>query len=245
MNAAERLWDFVEACQAESSIEELGASFLAQMSELGFSSVALASHVDPLDPPAGAVMMLRYPASWVEHYSDQQLDQIDPVFEAATRRRTPFSWNDPRFLDKLTRAQRRMLNEAREAGVAGGVTIPIRGPDSLPASCSLIPEPGGVDQKHYTLAYAMAVFAHERARQIFAATFPAVTPRLTARERQCLIYVARGKSDWVISTLLGVSEGAVNRTIERAKKRFGVASRTQAVVYALQAGEISLFDILG
>jgi DNA-binding CsgD family transcriptional regulator len=40
-----------------------------------------------------------------------------------------------------------------------------------------------------------------------------------------------------------VSEGAVNRTIERAKKRLGVATRTQAVVRALQSGQISLLDL--
>lgn len=245
MSAAARLWSFVETCQAQTSVELLGASFLEQMSELGFPYVALSSHVDPLDPPEGAVMVLRYPSAWVEHYSAQHLERIDPVFEAATRRRTPFAWNDPRFLDKISRPQRRMLNEAREAGVTGGVTIPIRGPDALPASCSLIPDPSGVAKEHYTLAYAMAVFAHERARQIFAASTAGGAVRLTQRERECLIYVARGKSDWVISSLLGVSEGAVNRTIERAKKRLGVATRTQAVVHALQLGEISLFDIGG
>lgn len=63
------------------------------------------------------------------------------------------------------------------------------------------------------------------------------------RERECLVFVAQGKSDWAISQILGISESAVNRTIERAKKRLGVASRTQAIVRALHTGEISLYEI--
>lgn len=188
-------------------------------------------------------MVLRYPPSWVAHYSSEHLDRIDPVFEVASHRTTPFWWREPSFLDGLKRPQRRMLSEGGEAGIKDGYTIPIRGPGALPASCSLIPDSGGADPIHYTLAHAMAVFAHERARQLLAASIVNDTPKLTARERECLALVARGKSDWVISCLLGVSEGAVNRTVERAKKRLGVATRTQAVVRALQAGEISLFDV--
>jgi|CXWL01.1.fsa_nt_gi LuxR family quorum-sensing system transcriptional regulator CciR len=243
LQPAARLWSFVENCGASSSIDDLGVRFLDEMAALGFPYVALSSHVDPLRPPRGAVMVLRYPESWVAHYSAERLDRVDPVFEAATRRTMPFCWEDPDFTDGLNRQQRRMLNEGREAGIGKGYTIPIGGPDSLPASCSLIVDDGGVDPRHYTLAHAMAVFAHERARQLLATAIAGGVPKLTARERECLALVARGKSDWVISCLLGVSEGAVNRTIERAKKRLGVATRTQAVVRAMQAGEISFFDL--
>ncbi|MEQ1618358.1 MAG: LuxR family transcriptional regulator [Terricaulis sp.] len=243
MRPAAKLWSFVEDCEAVTSVGALGARFLNEMSDLGFPFVALASHVDPIKPPPGAIMVLRYPSSWVAHYSAEHLDRIDPVFEAASRRAIPFRWQEQSFLDGLKRSQRRMLHEGSEAGIKDGFTIPIRGPDALPASCSLIPDAGGVDARHYTLVHAMAVFAHERARQLLAGSLVAETTRLTPRERECLALVARGKSDWVISSLLGVSEGAVNRTVERAKRRMGVATRTQAVVRALQACEISFFDL--
>jgi LuxR family quorum-sensing system transcriptional regulator CciR len=243
MDPAARLWNFIQECQNATSIERLSAIFLREMADIGFPYVALASHVDPLDPPPGAVMMLRYPPVWVEHFSAEQYQRFDPIFEAAKRRVTPFHWDEPPFLEDLTRPQRRVLEEAGEVGLTGGFTIPIRGPDALPASCSLVPDAGGIDPHSFTLAHSMAVFVHERARQMHAAPRLEDSPRLTARERECLALVARGKSDWVISSLLSVSEGAVNRTIERAKKRLGVATRTQAVIRALHAGEISLYEI--
>lgn len=243
MKGSDRLWSFVETCESHTSAEAVGVSFLAEMESIGFPYVALASHVDPLNPPPGAVMVLRYPQAWVEHFSAEQYQRFDPVFEYATRRVTPFRWNEGRFIAALSRMQMRVLEEGREAGVADGVTIPIRGPDALPASCSLVPHPEGVDPESYRLAHAMAVYAHERARRIFAQSMIEAGNPLTAKERQCLVLVARGKSDWAISQLLGVSANAVNRTIERAKKRLGVATRTQAIVRALHTGEISLYEI--
>ncbi len=243
MEPAKRLWEFVEACQTAQTAEQVSALFLAAMTELGFPFVALASHVDPLDPPPGAMMVLRYPETWVRHYSAEQYQRLDPVFEVANRRATPFQWRDPRLIAKLSKDQMRILNEGREAGISSGITIPIRGPDALPASCSLVPDAGGVPPENITLAHSIAILAHERTRQIFAAQVTEMTPKLTKRERECLTYVARGKSDWIISGVLGISEGAVNRTIERAKKRLGVATRTQAIVRALHAGEISLHEI--
>ncbi|MBY0563102.1 MAG: LuxR family transcriptional regulator [Hyphomonadaceae bacterium] len=243
MSVAERLWTFVESCESQTTVGGLSESFLDQMSTLGFPFVALASHVDPLNPPPGAVMVLRYPNTWVEHYSAQQYQRFDPVFEVAKRRVTPFRWSEGRFQAKLSGMQLHVLAEGREAGIADGVTIPIRGPDALPASCSLVPDATGVDPEHYKLAHAMAVYAHERARRIFAESVVAACRPLTKRERECLVLVARGKSDWAISSILGVSESAVNRVIERAKKRLGVATRTQAIVRALHTGEISLYEI--
>lgn len=56
---------------------------------------------------------------------------------------------------------------------------------------------------------------------------------LTPRERECLVLVARGKSDWAIGRILGISERTVHNLVERAKRRLGVSGRTQAVVRAL------------
>jgi DNA-binding CsgD family transcriptional regulator len=238
------LWTFVEECQRATSIDQLSDKFLSEMARLGFPHVALSSHVDPLKPPPGAVMILRYPPSWVEHYSAEHCQTYDPVFEAAMRRSRPFHWDEPSFLDALTPTQRQLLNEGSEAGVAHGFTIPVRGPDALPASCSLIPDPDGVDPRHYPLIHYMSVFMHETSRRLHAAPIISIAPQLTRRERECLTLVARGKSDWVISTLLGVSEKAVSRTIERARAKFGVATRTQAIVRALYSGAISLYDAM-
>jgi DNA-binding CsgD family transcriptional regulator len=67
--------------------------------------------------------------------------------------------------------------------------------------------------------------------------------RLSPRERECLILAGQGKSDWVIGQILGISARNAHNTLERAKKRLGVAGRIQAVVVALRERQISFDDL--
>jgi DNA-binding CsgD family transcriptional regulator len=57
---------------------------------------------------------------------------------------------------------------------------------------------------------------------------------LTAREAEALRWIARGKSDWQVGQILSISEKTVNYHIENVKRKFGVATRVQAVVAAIQ-----------
>ena len=63
---------------------------------------------------------------------------------------------------------------------------------------------------------------------------------ITARQRQCLEWIASGKTSYEISIILGLSEHTVNNYINDACKRLGAVSRIQAVVIALQSGLIDL-----
>jgi len=62
--------------------------------------------------------------------------------------------------------------------------------------------------------------------------------RVTARESEILSWVAAGKSDWAIGRLLKISDKTVNFHVENAKRKFGVATRVQAVVVAMRNGII-------
>jgi DNA-binding CsgD family transcriptional regulator len=63
-------------------------------------------------------------------------------------------------------------------------------------------------------------------------------PRVTARESEVLGWVAAGKSDWAIGRLLNISGKTVNFHVENAKRKFGVATRVQAVIVAMRTGVI-------
>jgi DNA-binding CsgD family transcriptional regulator len=67
---------------------------------------------------------------------------------------------------------------------------------------------------------------------------------LSPRERQCLELAAQGKSDWVSSRILGLSERTVHNHVENAKRRLQVATRMQAVMHALAGQQISLGDVV-
>ncbi len=63
-------------------------------------------------------------------------------------------------------------------------------------------------------------------------------PALTPRERDCLVLVAEGRSDWKISVLLRVSEATVRFHLNNARKKLGAVNRAQAVAQVVSRGLI-------
>jgi DNA-binding CsgD family transcriptional regulator len=236
-------WSFAEACDAATNVADIQAAFMREIRALGFSFAACASHVDPLRPPQGAVMMVDYPRPWLERFSVKRYADRDPVYWTARKQALPFQWSDRRFRAGLEPDQLRILDEAASLGLKDGFTIPIHSPGALPASCSLAIGDDGVDPLKARQAHWYAVYAHESARRLLLAAMPARRPLLSKRERECLILIAQGKDDYAVSVLLGISEHTAHNTIRRARKKYAVSTRMQAFVRALRDGEIRLEDV--
>ncbi|ANI21638.1 hypothetical protein AB870_25750 [Pandoraea faecigallinarum] len=64
-------------------------------------------------------------------------------------------------------------------------------------------------------------------------------PALTPRERECLAWVARGKTSWEIGRILTISEHGVVFHLRSAMRKFDVSSRHRA---AKLAGDYGLLD---
>ncbi|HEX3754404.1 MAG TPA: LuxR C-terminal-related transcriptional regulator, partial [Rhizomicrobium sp.] len=93
---------------------------------------------------------------------------------------------------------------------------------------------------------ALAFDTAERLRHVSRApAFNHQAPRLTPRQRDCVVLVAQGKSDWEIGRLLGISESTVHKHIEDAKRRFCVCTRIQLVVRSLFDAKLSFADVIG
>ncbi len=236
-------WSFAEICDRARTVGEVREAFMREVRALGFSYAACASHVDPLKPPRGAVMMVDYPQAWLERFSDRRYADRDPVFKTACRQALPFQWSDDHFRRPLASDQIDILNEAADAGLGDGFTIPIHSPDALPASCSLAIGPDGVDPLNVRQAHWYAVYAHESVLRLTSDRARPERPILSRRERQCLELIAQGKDDFAVSVLLGISEHTAHNTIRRAMRKYGVATRVQAFVRALRDGEIRLEDV--
>lgn len=237
--------DFVDFCEKQTNAAAIEARFVETLNALGYEFIACSSHVDPLRPRPGAVSVVNYPKAWVQHYSEADFARIDPVFLAARVMATPFTWDDCLAKMRLNRAQRRVLEEGATYGMSRGLTIPLRSPDVIPASCSLIAGPDGVDPLALAHVLMIVIYGHgaiHRRLNPEAIIDPVVLPR---RERECLTLAGIGKSDWIIGEVLGVSERTAHNAIERTKKRYGVSHRVQAVLRAVFDGQIMLDDLSG
>lgn len=65
-----------------------------------------------------------------------------------------------------------------------------------------------------------------------------MTP-LSPRQHQCLYWRVRGKSDWVISKIIGISHHTVRFHLREAFRRMGGETSEWAIYHA---GKMGLFD---
>jgi DNA-binding CsgD family transcriptional regulator len=248
VNHLGRAQTFIELCRAGTAAGELASVFRREIDACGFRFFSCCSHVDPLRPPRGAVILHNYPAGWMRAFSELDFYYIDPVFHYANRSLTPFFWDGAAFRAELTAPQLEILEEARQFGIEHGYTVPLhapRSPGAYRASCSVVPDSAAVAPEAYLAVHLMAGYMYSAlSREAEEKAAGSGVRGLTRRERQCLELAAQGKSDWVAGRILGISERTVHNHIEHAKRRLGVATRVQAIVHALVDRQIAFGDVI-
>jgi LuxR family quorum sensing-dependent transcriptional regulator len=81
--------------------------------------------------------------------------------------------------------------------------------------------------------HLIALYAFDRAHRLVG-PLPDQGPRLTAREREVLVWTADGKSAWEIGELLGIAKRTVDEHAQSASRKLGAANRAQAVAIAVR-----------
>lgn len=68
---------------------------------------------------------------------------------------------------------------------------------------------------------------------------------LSQRERQCLLWSARGKTYMEVSAILGISYGTVKTNLDAARFKLNCASLPQATALAVATGIFTWDDLVG
>jgi LuxR family quorum-sensing system transcriptional regulator CciR len=240
----DRVDAFVRDVRALESEEELAAALAEVTSDLGFRYFALTHHVDVRRSNA-AIRIHNYPDGWAEWFDEQALGASDPVHRASNVTSVGFTWSRLAEMIALTRQDRKILELAREAGIGEGFTVPAHVPGEAHGSCSFACVAGEpFFEQHLSLLQLVGAFAFEAARRMRRERFARTPVELTERQREVVIWAARGKSDWEIARILGISEQTVIEHLKHARERYGVGRRTLLAVHALFDGTIGFLDVL-
>ena len=162
-----------------------------------------------------------------------------PFVVRARQSHAPFSIEelkaDPQFSDQTWLTY---LPKVIQEG--GGILVPVYRGSELWAGFTF----GGEKPDTSPLARSsLQVASHAAAERIVALkdqTAPQASIVLSARETQCLSYIATGHEDEQISRLLGISPRTVRFHVDSAKTKLGVSSRVQAITKALRERIISV-----
>jgi len=236
-----------EFCAVAATIKDSRAlaGLMAEITrEMGFRYFALVHHID-LKPAVSSVHIVDYPPEWVERFQARRLYAGDPIHRASHRTNIGFAWSAVQSLITLSAADRSILAEAHDAGLGDGFTVPAHIPGEVNGSCSFAMGSGDVlDQRQLPLVQLIGSFAFEAARRLSRQTqAPCEGPSLTERQAECVALVARGKTDWEISQILGIGQETVIQHVKDARDRYGVTKRTLLAIRALFDGQISFADV--
>ncbi|WP_181832673.1 helix-turn-helix transcriptional regulator [Bosea caraganae] len=161
---------------------------------------------------------------WLDAYAREKLDRGNPVILAPARRHSAFRWSDPGFGDL---ENWRGLAVAREVGIADGFAVPCHEPNGRFGIVSFGLERFDLSPRQLQAITLAAVMAHDRMAALAEPPLP--FPALTARERDCLWFVADGLSDAEIAEKLGIAQATAHAHVENAKRKLGAKTRAQAV----------------
>ena len=236
---------FVRDVREVNTEEALGEALAAVSNDLGFRYFALTHHVD-IRKSSAAIRLHNYPPGWAEWFDGQRLGGADPVHRASNLTSVGFAWSQLSEMIALTANDREVLDLARKEGIGDGFTVPAHVPGEAHGSCSFAAEIGkAVREEHLPLTQLVGAFGFEAARRIRRLREPSSpVPRLTDRQRECVMWAARGKSDWEISHILGISEETVGEHLRHARERYGVGKRTVLAIHALFDGTIGFLDVV-
>ncbi len=233
--------DFVDAIEHNTSKEDVIRLFTKELRLRGFDSFGSAEIPSAARPFAPCLYVSTMPEGWVERYVEMEYVQSDPMARLATMTSTPFRWTEATNAISLDPNEETVMNEICEFGVNEGLVVPIHAHRGY---CGAVTFAGGttdLDPRQLNELYMMSMFAHNRLRALHIADVandsePQV--QLTPRECECLHWAANGKSDWAISQILKISEHTVHEHVERAKKKYNVSTRVQAIVLAILQGQV-------
>jgi LuxR family quorum-sensing system transcriptional regulator CciR len=243
----DRIDAFVRDARQATCEKDLGEALADIARDMGFSYFALTHHVDIRSAPYPAIRIANYPEAWVAYFDEHKLGPSDPVHRASHVTSIGFAWSRMERLIALTARDRQILDLAGMRGIGDGFTVPAHVPGEANGSCSFALRTGEtISQEYLPMAQLAGAFGFEAARRLWRmrGDAPPLRPRLTDRQRECVLWVARGKTDWEIARILGISHATVVEYVKRARERYGSGKRTELAVHALFDGTISFADIL-
>lgn len=195
-----------------------------------YHSIAL--NPGPLNAP---FVRSTYPAEWVARYLLHDYLTIDPVVRQGFETARPFFWHQL----SLDRRQRELMQDAVAHGLGeAGYSIPIckgsrRALLSLNTKRALPDWVGYVERNAALLMRVAGAMDEKAALSLSADTEPG--PGLAPRQRECLLWTARGKDAKAIAVILDLSEFTVRSYLRSARQRLKSSTLSEAVAKAIGA----------
>jgi LuxR family transcriptional regulator, quorum-sensing system regulator CinR len=184
---------------------------------------------------------LTYPASWIKRYLQMGYGEVDPIVREGFKRALPFDWNE---LTIGSAAEKSFLLDAATHGIGPhGYSVPVvskhgyRGLFTVCSSRSADEWASFLEASRQNLLQ-IANRLHSR---VVVEVFGKDHPRLTAREIECLRWIALGKDATEIAVILNISPHTIRDYLKSVHYKLDCATSAQAVSKAIKLGLLTVY----
>lgn len=236
---------FLKAIGHITTLEELSRLLRDLATEMGFRHFAMIHHDDLAAQKPWHVDIRDYPAAVTDRIVGKRFDYRDPIIRGCAFADSAFLWSDlPGIITLNNRDKARLAFGAGE-GLDNGVTVPCWSRGDCLGSCTFAGMKGNADAAHYLGAIQLiGIFGFQRARRLVRGDLPpGPRPRLNPRPRDCVMLAGRGLSNKEIARALALTPRTVDGYLTEARRLFGARDRTELVIAAISAGEVSLHEL--
>lgn len=235
--------DFLDALSSADTVDALHTVCSRLCEEHGFERFIYGARIPTSFVKPYFIFISGYPKAWRDHYTEQNYMLVDPTVAYCAEHITPMLW-DGQSIGRDQRAEvRRFMSEAQDFGINSGVSFPVHTAQGDFAMLSLASESQSIGrpalQQVLPLGQLFTAYLHESVRRIFDSDgLPISRVELTLREKECLLWVTEGKTNWETSRILNISERTVVFHLQNIQEKLGVSNRHQAVARAVALGII-------
>lgn len=233
-----KLLSKVSSSETPSKLWSLLSATLAQ------HGISMASY-HLYDLGAGSLQTVAYghPKEFEKDYIQKKWGKVDPIHQYAVANGIPFRWRDIRKLAKLTEEQERFLFVAKEAGLRDGLAFGVFGPKLRNGFVGLGFGPGTPEPSD-ELATAFQLLCQAGHNRYCEIVDESRNVKLSPRENETLKWMAVGKSNSDIATILSVSPHTVDTHVRRIYAKLDVSDRTTAAIKGLGTGVLHCSNLV-
>jgi len=235
-----RTLDFVARLQRLTDYDEICNLIVRELEWFGLTHVSSISLPGP--GRDASLLMNNRPQDYVDHYLEKNHVLRDPVVTELRYTLNPYTWGDVRARRDLSKAEKAIIDEAREFDARDGFVIPfatLSGSVSMFSACGR--EPNLSERARAALEIIGVYSQHALKRAVIRARRDeALRTPLTPRELEILRRCKDGKSRPQIAEILSISPKTVEFHLRGIMDKLGASNQISAVVIALQRGLLDL-----
>ncbi len=237
--------DFITDTRQARTGAQLFEHLQCAVAQYGFDQMILSTPFDPdLSPEHQRFGLFNtYPDDWTE-YDRNGYVRYDPVVRAVALWQDPFTWRHMEDVLPLSDQQKRLIRWSEDIGMYNGMAVPFHGRQSLLAGMGLASSVAGEapPPEHIDLVAALCTQFYSAYKRLYprAETSTDTPIYLSAKQTEILKWVAAGKTDEEIATILTISRNTVDSHMRQIFHKLNAVNRVTAVVTGLTKGHITL-----